>query len=39
LFASIFALLFFIGHMLLVAIMLSIGSIILLRILKINEHE
>ncbi len=37
--ASIIALLFFIKHMLLVAIILSIGSIVLLRLIKIQSYE
>ena len=37
--ASIIALLFFIKHMLLVAIILSIGSIVLLRLIKIQSNE
>ena len=36
--ASIFALLFFVDHMLLIAILISIGSIILLRIIKTNNN-
>ena len=37
--ASSMALLFFIKHMLLVAIILSIGSIVLLRLIKIHSNE
>ena len=36
--ASIFALTFFVDHMLLIAILISIGSIILLRIIKTNNN-
>ncbi len=36
--ASIFALTFFVNHMLLIAILISIGSIILLRIIKTNNN-
>ena len=36
--ASIFALIFFVDHMLLSAILISIGSIILLRIIKTNNN-
>ena len=37
--ASGIALFFFIKHMLLVAIILSIGSIVLLRLIKTNSNE
>ena len=37
--ASLIALLFFINHMLVVAIILSIGSIVLLRLIKIKPNE
>jgi predicted branched-subunit amino acid permease len=37
--ASAIALLFFIKHMLLVAIILSIASIVLLRLIKIQSNE
>jgi len=37
--ASTIALLFFIKHMLLVAIILSIASIVLLRLIKIQSNE